>query len=118
VADRVGVMYLGKLVELAPAEMLFSVAAHPYTTALLAAAPAPEPKAAGRRRALAGEIPSATKLPSGCRFRTRCPKAQAVCAEIEPPLVSVRTGHEVACHFPDLAPADSGSRKEQTHVGA
>jgi oligopeptide/dipeptide ABC transporter ATP-binding protein len=118
VADRVGVMYLGKLVELAPAEELFSRPAHPYTTALLAAAPAPEPEAVVRKRTLAGEIPSATNLPSGCRFRTRCPKAQAVCAEVEPPLVSIRAGHDVACHFPDLSPAESRDRREPTHVGA
>jgi oligopeptide/dipeptide ABC transporter ATP-binding protein len=116
VADRVGVMYLGKLVELAPAEALFSSAAHPYTTALLAAAPAPEPRVSVRRRMLTGEIPSATNLPSGCRFRTRCPKAQAPCAEIEPPLAPVREGHEVACHFPDLSPATS--RREPEPEGA
>jgi len=109
VADRVGVMYLGKLVELAPAEELFSHPAHPYTSALLAAAPAPEPKKVKKRRMLSGEIPSATNLPSGCRFRTRCPKAQALCAEVEPPLVRLRDGHEAACHFPDLTPAAEGS---------
>ena len=102
-ADRVGVMYLGKLVEVGPATLVFEAPGHPYTAALLAAVPDPEP---GRRRAgqtvqLTGELPSAIDPPSGCRFRTRCPRAQARCASEEPPLRAFQaSGHEVACHFP------------------
>jgi peptide/nickel transport system ATP-binding protein len=104
IADRVGVMYLGKIVEEAPATRLFSAPQHPYTIALLAAIPVPDPGAAparqGRGGHLGGEVPSATVLPSGCRFRLRCPRAQDVCAEREPPLSQVSAGHAVACHFP------------------
>ncbi len=104
IADRVGVMYLGKIVEEAPASRLFSAPQHPYTVALLAAAPVPDPSAAPARQAgpghLGGEVPSAAVLPSGCRFRLRCPRAQAVCAEREPPLATVSAAHTVACHFP------------------
>jgi oligopeptide/dipeptide ABC transporter ATP-binding protein len=102
IADRVGVMYLGKIVEEAPASELFSTPQHPYTIALLAAAPVPDPGAAPARgtRHLGGEVSSAAVLPSGCRFRLRCPRAQAVCAESEPPLGQVSTGHAAACHFP------------------
>ncbi len=104
IADRVGVMYLGKIVEEAPASRLFSAPQHPYTSALLAAAPVPDPSAAPARkdgtRHLGGEIPSAAVLPSGCRFRLRCPRAQAVCAQQEPLLSEVSAGHAVACHFP------------------
>jgi len=99
IADHVGVMYLGKLVEQAPADRIFAVPAHPYTRALLAAAPVPDP-AAPAPGYLGGEAQSATSLPSGCRFRLRCPRAAAICAEQEPPLKPVADGHAVACHFP------------------
>jgi len=102
IADDVGVMYLGKLVEQAPADRIFAVPAHPYTRALLAAAPVPDP-AARVLGHLGGEAQSATSLPSGCRFRLRCPRAAAVCAEQEPPLMPVADGHAAACHFPDLS---------------
>lgn len=101
IANRVGVMYLGKLVEEAPAEELFSSPAHPYTKALLAAAPVPDPAAASKKISLRGEVPSAANLPSGCRFRTRCPKAKQICQEAEPALVSFAKGRSVACHFPE-----------------
>lgn len=100
-ADRVGVMYLGRLVEEAPAEELFSAPAHPYTKALLSAAPAPDPTTASKGVELRGEVPSAASLPSGCRFRTRCPKAKEICREAEPVLLAVAKGRSVACHFPE-----------------
>jgi oligopeptide/dipeptide ABC transporter ATP-binding protein len=104
VADEIGVMYLGRLVERAPADELFSSPAHPYTGALLAAAPVPDPAVGNAGPPLRGEVPSATDLPSGCRFRLRCPRAEAICAEVEPEMVQCSPAHEVACHFPMSSP--------------
>jgi peptide/nickel transport system ATP-binding protein/oligopeptide transport system ATP-binding protein len=104
VADRVLVMHLGKIVESGTSDELFAGAAHPYTRALLSAIPVPDPSAERNRRriVLGGELPSATDPPSGCRFRTRCWKAEARCAEEEPALVDRDgVGHPVACHFPE-----------------
>jgi oligopeptide/dipeptide ABC transporter ATP-binding protein len=102
VADRVAVLYLGKLVELASTDELFASPVHPYTEALLAAVPVPDPVLARRRppAAVFGEIPSSLDPPSGCRFRTRCPRADRICGEQEPPLIEHRPGHLAACHFP------------------
>ncbi|MEU6679935.1 ABC transporter ATP-binding protein [Streptomyces sp. NPDC046925] len=106
-ADTVGVMYLGKLVESGPAEQVYAHPLHPYTRGLLDTVNLPDPQAADGmdRTPLEGETPSAAKPPSGCRFRTRCPLAQEVCATTEP-LVSTPNGagHQVACHFPLSAP--------------
>lgn len=100
VSDRVAVMYLGKLVEIAPSDALYSSAGHPYTEALLASIPQPEPDQTLDYRPLTGELPSPLNPPSGCRFRTRCPYAQDRCASEEPPLQDIAPGHQVACHFP------------------
>ena len=100
ISDRIAVMYLGKLCELAGAEGLYREPAHPYTAALVKAIPDPNPRTRPSRLSLVGELPSAADPPSGCRFRTRCPLAQAVCAQQEPPLRQVGPDHFVACHFP------------------
>jgi peptide/nickel transport system ATP-binding protein len=101
-ADRIGVMYLGKLVEMGSAEDIYQRAAHPYTAGLTAAIPIPEPQPAWARKdvEIKGELPSPVNPPSGCRFRTRCPVAQDLCAEEEPQLRSFGPGHVAACHFP------------------
>jgi peptide/nickel transport system ATP-binding protein len=101
-ADRVGVMYLGKLVEVGPADQVYEHPAHPYTTGLLAAIPVPDPaRERGRRPAVAGELPSAAQPPSGCRFRTRCPRSQDICAREEPAMRPFGApSHTAACHFP------------------
>jgi peptide/nickel transport system ATP-binding protein len=107
VSDRVVVMYLGKVCEVGPPDQLYERPAHPYTAALLAAIPIADPSIRpADRPALGGEIPSPVAPPSGCRFRTRCPRAQDVCAQQEPQIQEIATGQYVACHFP-LGPGES-----------
>lgn len=99
-SDRVAVMYLGRLVEMAGCDELFSHAAHPYTEALMAAAPSRDPSRRGRGMILSGEMPSPLSPPAGCAFHPRCPHARPLCREEEPPLLNVNQGHAVRCHFP------------------
>ncbi len=101
-ADRIGVMYLGKLVEVGPAQAIYEKAAHPYTSGLINTIPVADPRVARAKRGhlVKGELPSAINPPSGCRFRTRRPSAQDVCSEIEPELRVFGDDHLAACHFP------------------
>jgi peptide/nickel transport system ATP-binding protein len=109
VSDRIAVMYLGKLCEVAGPDELYTRPAHPYTAALLSAIPVPDPSATLKTPAsLQGELPSPLAPPSGCRFRTRCPRAEDRCAREEPQLRPVLAGseHYVACHFPLIEAAE------------
>ena len=97
-SNRIAVMYLGRIVELGPASAVFRRGGHPYTQALIRAIPAPDPTKKSGGAAVSGDLPSAVNPPSGCVFRTRCPKAQAICATL-PPIVPLGEGHWAACHF-------------------
>ena len=111
-ADTIGVMYLGKIVEIGDAESVFRSPVHPYTQGLLDAVPVPDPVEARLRRGrqVTGELPSAVNPPSGCRFRTRCPRAQDICANVEPGFEDFGTTHQAACHFPLRTPVSLASR--------
>jgi len=119
-ADTIGVMYLGKLVEVGPARDIYERAAHPYTRALIDTIPEPDPHLARATRGqhIRGELPSAMQPPSGCRFRTRCPFVQEICAVEEPPLRPFGPRHLAACHFPLQTPTgDAPSDAEATLAG-
>ncbi|GAB2525531.1 dipeptide ABC transporter ATP-binding protein [Paramicrobacterium agarici] len=117
ISHRVGVMYLGRIVEIADSETLFATPAHPYTRALLDSAQTPDPSQRREQIMLSGDLPSPTNVPSGCRFRTRCPLAQQICAEIEPPLREIRPAQRAACHFP-LTDITSANKPQETEPRA
>src|SRR6266540_6597184 len=100
-SDRIALMYLGRIVETGPTETLIARPIHPYTRALLAAVPVPDPAHVYTQVPIKGELPSPINLPSGCRFRTRCLFAQEICATTAPPLIEVEPGHFAECHFAD-----------------
>ncbi len=102
ISHRVAVMYLGQIVEHAGTDELFKKRLHPYTEALVRAVPIPDPKLKIKKIILPGEVPSPINPPSGCRFHPRCPKAEKICSQKEPPIEELRKGHFAACHFPLL----------------
>jgi peptide/nickel transport system ATP-binding protein len=116
VSDRVMVMYLGKVCEVAPPDRLYRQPAHPYTAALLRAIPVPDPTVRPQEQVVEGELPSPLDPPSGCRFRTRCPLAQQRCATEEPQIREVGPGHYVACHFP-LSSGSASPQPVEVHAG-
>jgi oligopeptide/dipeptide ABC transporter ATP-binding protein len=116
VSDRIAVMYLGKIVEVAPAEELYTKPIMPYTDALLAAIPIPDPTANREREriVLEGEPPNPIDPPPGCRFHTRCPHATEICQRVEPPLTEYANGHLAACHHPLNVSADEIAAAERS----
>lgn len=116
ISDRVAVMYLGKICEVAPSDTLYAHPAHPYTAALLASIPEPDPDAKHDDTGLTGELPSPVDPPSGCRFRTRCPRAADLCAAEEPQTRLVSPGQFVACHFPLVGEQAPDTSREMVSV--
>jgi oligopeptide/dipeptide ABC transporter ATP-binding protein len=108
VSDRIVVMYLGKLMEVSPAEALYDKPIHPYTSALLGAIPIPDPKINRTRErvVVSGEPPNPINPPSGCRFHTRCPRATDICSSVEPQMTEYAGGHLAACHHPQNVTAE------------
>jgi oligopeptide/dipeptide ABC transporter ATP-binding protein len=119
VSDRIMVMYLGKVMEISPAEELYHKPIHPYTSALMSAIPIPDPKEnrARERTVVGGEPPNPINPPTGCRFHTRCPRASEICRTSEPPLTEYAGGHLAACHHPQnviQSEIDASTRSEQS----
>ena len=108
ISDRVAVMYLGKMCEVAPSDVLYRQPAHPYTSVLLESIPVPDPTVVVTKTAIEGEPPSPVLPPAGCRFNPRCPSAEDVCRRDEPQLRQVGEGHFVACHFHNVTPVTVG----------
>lgn len=99
ISHRIGVMYLGELIETAKKDDLYTNPAHPYTRALLSAVPVPDPDAKRNRIVLQGDLPSPANPPSGCKFHTRCPECKEICKQQEPPVIDLGNGHTAKCHF-------------------
>jgi oligopeptide/dipeptide ABC transporter ATP-binding protein len=118
VSDRIAVMYLGKLMEVSPAEELYTKPIHPYTNALLAAVPIPDPRENRRRErvVVAGEPPNPIDPPSGCVFHPRCPRATDICSKVEPPLATYPDGHLAACHHPLNVSAEEVASAERSQA--
>ncbi len=121
-SDVVAVMYLGKIVEMAESTELYARPSHPYSSALISAIPVPDPEAPRMAALAKGDVPSPVNVPSGCRYHPRCPFAERVCREVEPPLSEIGGGHYVACHFPGVAgpgqaPPDRGHGLQQVETG-
>jgi peptide/nickel transport system ATP-binding protein len=110
ISDRIAVMYLGKICEVAPSDVLYASPAHHYTSVLLNSIPVPDPEVAVTKTAIEGEPPSPVLPPPGCRFNPRCPAAQDICRSEEPQLRAVGEGHFVACHFPTITPVELTAR--------
>jgi oligopeptide/dipeptide ABC transporter ATP-binding protein len=113
-ADEVAIMYAGKIVERAGTERIFTRPLHPYTVGLLNSLPGAGTKKKKRLAAIPGMVPSPLHLPSGCRFRDRCPRAAAVCADAEPQLIELEPGHWAACYFPGATPAEYRSETAES----
>jgi peptide/nickel transport system ATP-binding protein len=118
VSDRVAVMYMGKIVEIGEADLIYGRPAHPYTRTLLEAVPMPDVNVKLKPAAVGTEMPSPSRPPSGCRFRTRCPRAQEVCEAVEPLLRRMPQGQFAACHFPHDEPAPGALGMRESGPGA